>query len=140
MPKSFVYHIQMNVSNARRSLPFYKALFGCLGYKVVDESPEHIGASNGTTDIWIIQSEKIHSKRKFHRKAPGLNHISFGVPSPEAVRKFARDFLEKRKIKILYDSPRHFPQYHKDYYAVYFEGPDRIKLEVTYTSRRVIPA
>lgn len=102
---------------------------------MVDESSEHIGVSNGTTDFWIIQSEKTHSKRKFHRKAPGLNHISFRVASREAVRKFTRDFLKRRSVKVLYDSPRHFPEYHKNYYAVYFEGPDRIKLEVTYIPR-----
>jgi hypothetical protein len=101
----------------------------------VDESPQHLGVSNSTTDFWIIESKKAYSKIKFHRKAPGLNHISFGVTSPAAVRKFTRDFLKKRNIKVLYDSPRHFPEYHKDYYAVYFEGPDRIKLEVTHIPR-----
>lgn len=102
---------------------------------MVDKSSEHIGVSNGTTDFWIVQSDKGHSKRKFHRKAPGLNHISLGVSSKEAVRKFTRDFLKKRKVKILYDSPRLFPEYHKNYYAVYFEDPDRIKWEVTSISR-----
>lgn len=131
-PPTSVYHIQINVSDSGKALPFYRAFFSYLGYRMIDESPEHIGASNGTTDFWIIQSEKIHAKRKFHRKSPGLNHISFGMSSRESVRKFSRDFLKKRNIKILYDSPRHFPEYHKNYYAVYFEGPDRIKLEVTY--------
>lgn len=135
-PRASVYHIQINVSDAGQSLPFYKAFFSYLSYRVVDESSEHIGVSNGTTDFWIIQSEKTHSKRKFHRKAPGLNHISFGVSTPEAVQKFTRNFLKKRKIKILYDSPRYFPEYHKNYYAVYFEGPDRIKFEVTYVPHK----
>ncbi len=130
-PRTSVYHIQINISDASRSLPFYREFFSHLGYRIVDESPEHLGASNGTTDFWIIQSAKNHSKRKFHRKAPGLNHISFGVDSLQAVKNFTRDFLKKGNIKILYDSPRYFPEYHKNYYAVYFEGPDRIKLEVT---------
>ena len=135
MPKASVYHIQINVSDARRAFPFYRALFSSLGYRVVDESGDHIGVSNGTTDFWIIQSEKRHLKRKFHRKAPGLNHISFGGFSPGAVRRFTRDFLKKKKIKTLYGSPRYFPEYHQDYYAVYFEGPDRVKFEVTFGRR-----
>jgi|HubBroStandDraft_1064217.scaffolds.fasta_scaffold48355_2 catechol 2,3-dioxygenase-like lactoylglutathione lyase family enzyme len=129
--KASVYHIQINISDARKSFPFYEGFFGYLGYRKVDESPEHMGFSNGTTDFWIIQSAKAHTKRKFHRKSPGLNHISFGVGTPGTVRGFTRDFLKKRKIKILYGSPRSFPEYHKDYYAVYFEDPDRIKLELT---------
>jgi catechol 2,3-dioxygenase-like lactoylglutathione lyase family enzyme len=132
MPKALVYHIQINVSNARRALPFYRDFLAYLGYRVVDQSPGHMGFSNGTTDLWIIQSDRSHTKRKFHRKAPGLNHISFGGFNPGAVRKFTWNFLKKRRIKTLYGSPRYFPEYHKDYYAVYFEGPDRIKLELTF--------
>lgn len=132
MPKASVYHLQINVSNARRAFPFYRDFFSRLGYRLVDESPDHLGFSNGTTDFWIIQSGKAHAKRKFHRKAPGLNHVSFGGFSPLEVRKFTRDFLQKRKVKTLYGSPRYFPEYRKDYYAVYFEGPDRLKLELTF--------
>ena len=135
-PRAAVYHLQINVSNARRSLPFYKTLLSYFGYKLVDASPGHIGMSDGTTDFWILQSEKAHSQRKFHRKSPGLNHIAFRVPSKAAVEKFARQFLRKWKIKTLYSSPKHFPEYHPDYYAVYFEDPDRIKWEVTYIPRK----
>ncbi len=126
----------MNVSKARHAFPFYKSFFSYLGYRIIDESPEHLGVSNGTADFWIMESKGSHSKRKFHHKAPGLNHISFRVASPAAVRKFTRNFLKKRNVKVLYGSPRFFPEYHKDYDAVYFEGPDRIKLEVTSIPRK----
>jgi catechol-2,3-dioxygenase len=130
--KSSVYHIHLNVSNSKKSLPFYKGLLDYLGYRIIDESQEHIGASNATTDIWVIQAERKYKNRPFHRKEVGLNHISFRVGSKNAVDNFAQHFLGRRKIKTLYDSPRLFPQYRKGYYAVYFEEPDRIKLEVVY--------
>ncbi len=130
--KTSVYHIQINVSNAKVSLPFYKKLFSYFEYKIIDESEEHIGASNGTTDFWIIQTDKKHLDKKYNRKATGLNHISFKVSSKEDVDKFAREFLKKNKIKPLYDKAKEFPEYKEGYYAVYFEDPDRIKLEVTY--------
>jgi catechol-2,3-dioxygenase len=103
-----------------------------LGYRIVDESRDHIGASNGTTDIWIMRAEQKHMKNKFHRKEVGLNHIAFRVGSKNDVDDFVRQFLKRRKIKSLYDSPRLFPEYRKGYYAVYFEDPDRLKLEVVY--------
>ncbi len=131
-PKASVYHIQINVSNARRSLPFYRAFLSYWGYRVVDQSPKHVGMSNGTTDFWIIAVEKGRSQGGFHRKAPGLNHIALRVNSKEAVRTFTREFLRKRKMKVLYGSPRLFPEYHPDYYAVYFEDPDRVKWEVVH--------
>lgn len=134
--RSSVYHIQFNVSNSKKSIPFYKSLLDYLGYRIVDESREHIGASNGTTDIWVVQAEPRHGKRRFHRKEIGLNHIAFRVPYKKAVDDFALRFLKPRKISPLYDSPRLFPEYSKDYYAVYFEDPDRIKLEVVYKGKR----
>jgi|SRR3989344_1728953 len=130
--KTSVYHIQINVSNAKVSLPFYKKLFDYLGYKVIDESEEHIGVSNGSTDFWIIETEKKYLDKQYHRKATGLNHISFKVSSKKDVDNFTKGFLDKNKIKTLYNTPKLFPEYNKDYYAVFFEDPDKIKLEVTY--------
>ncbi len=92
---------------------------------------------NETTDFWIIGVEKDRSKIGFHRKAPGLNHVALRANSKEAVRVFAGGFLKKCKIKPLYGSPRLFPEYHPNYYAVYFEDPDRIKWEVVYRPKRI---
>ena len=61
-----------------------------------------------------------------------LTKASFKVNSKEDVDTFTKEFLNKNKIKTLYNTPRLFPEYTKDYYAVFFEDPDRIKLEVTY--------
>ncbi|MEK6801029.1 MAG: VOC family protein [Nanoarchaeota archaeon] len=130
--KTSLYHIQLNVSNPKVSLPFYKKLFSYFEYKIIDESENHIGASNGLTDFWIISTEKKHLDKKFHRKSTGLNHISFKVSSKEKVDIFVNDFLKKNKIKPLYDGAKEFPEYREGYYAVYFEDPDRIKFEVTY--------
>ena len=46
--------------------------------------------------------------------------------------QFDKKFLNKNNIPVLYKTPKLFPEYNKDYYAVYFEDPDRIKLEVAY--------
>ncbi len=127
-----LYHIQLNVSDASKSLPFYKDFFGYLGYTITDESPEHIGFSNGTTDFWIIETEKEFKAHGFHRKNTGINHLAFKLESREAVDTFVNEFLKPRGISALYESPKHFPEYGGEYYAVYFEDPDRIKLEVMY--------
>jgi hypothetical protein len=37
---------------------------------------------------------------------------------------------------VLYEGPGEYPEYHRGYYAVYFEDPDRIKLEVAYVPLR----
>ena len=128
--KTSLYHIQLNVSDANKSLPFYKELFEYLEYKIIDESPEHIGVSNGSTDFWIIETGSSYKQADFNRKNTGRNHLAFNVGSKENVDKFYEEFLKVRGTSILYDSPKIFHEYSPSYYAVFFEDPDRIKLEV----------
>lgn len=127
-----IYHIQINVSDAKKSIPFYKQLLCHLGFKIIDESPSHIGASNKDFGIWVIETENKYKENKFHRKATGINHIAFKASSKAEVDKFASSFMRENKISPLYGSPKPFPEYHKDYYAVFFEDPDRLKLELAY--------
>lgn len=134
--KTHLYHIQLNVSDASKSLPFYKKLFSFLEYKIIDESSEHIGVSNGTTDFWIIQTEEKHKSVTFHRKNTGINHLAFRVDSKEEVDEFYNHFLKENNVDTLYDTPKMFPEYNKDYYAVYFEDPNQIKLEVVYLPKK----
>jgi catechol 2,3-dioxygenase-like lactoylglutathione lyase family enzyme len=134
--KTSVYHIQINVSS-KAALAFYKDLFSYLGYKIIDKGKEYhnikwLGVSNGTTDFWLMETENKYKAKKFHRKATGINHIAFRVYSRADVDKFTREFLKRRNIKTLYNSPKMFPEYRKGYYAVYFEDLDRIKLEVVH--------
>lgn len=133
--KTRLYHIQINVSSAKKSLPFYKDFFAYFGYKIINESLEHIGVSNNTTDFWIIETEKEFKQNLFHRKNTGINHLAFRVSSKEDVDKFVEEFLRPKKIVTLYNTPKLFLEYKSGYYAVFFEDPDRIKLEVVYVPR-----
>ncbi len=130
--KTHLYHLQLNVS--ARSLDFYKDLFTYLGYKIIDESDEYIGVSNGTTDFWLMKTEEKYLVSGFHRKNTGINHLAFAVEGKEAVDQFSNDFLKTRRIPTLYNTPKLFPEYGPNYYAVYFEDPDRLKLEVVFKS------
>jgi catechol 2,3-dioxygenase-like lactoylglutathione lyase family enzyme len=130
--KASLYHVQLNVSDAKVSLPFYKDFFSYLEYKIIEQSSEHICFSNSTTDFWIIETDKVHKENKFHRKNTGLNHLAFRLNSKEEVDLFVADFLKTKGIATLYETPKAFPEYGGEYYSVFFEDPDRIKLEVMY--------
>ncbi len=130
--KARVYHLQINVSDKNISFPFYKELLEYLDYKVISSGKSWLGMSNSTTDFWIIPAPAKHQTPRFHRKRTGLNHIAFMVSSKNDVEKFANEFVKPKKIPTLYNSPKLFPEYTPDYYAVFFEDPDRIKLEVCY--------
>jgi len=128
-------HLQINVSDPAISFPFYKKFLGYLGYKVIHESKECVGFSNGTTDFWINKVEDRFKDEKFHRKHPGLNHLAFWVNSKEDVDRFYEEFLKSNGLLTLYETPKYFKEYAPDYYAVFFEDPDRIKLEVVHLSK-----
>lgn len=132
--KSYLYHTKICVTSPAKSIPFYKDFFAYLGYRVIDESKNHLGVSNGKDDFWIVPISKT-GERKFKEGSVGLHHLAFMVNGKKEVDKFYIDFLLSRKIKTLYKSPRLFPQYTKDYYAVFFKDPDGMKIEVVYRKR-----
>jgi catechol 2,3-dioxygenase-like lactoylglutathione lyase family enzyme len=130
--KTFLYHVQINVGDAARSIPFYRALFAYLEYTTIMDTQDLLGVSNGTTDFWMIDTPSERRTAPFHRKNTGLNHVAFGVGHREDVDRFVEEFLKPRGIAALYDSPRDYPEYRAGYYGVFFEDPDRLKLEVVY--------
>lgn len=130
--KTNLYHIQINISDAIKSIPFYKNLFDYFEYTIIDESESHLGVSNGTTDFWLIETEESFKASTFHRKNTGLNHIAFKVEKKTDVDTFVEEFLKPKNITPLYNSPKEYPEYAENYYAVFFEDLDRMKIEVVF--------
>jgi len=127
-----VYHLQINVRDAAVSLPFYRALLGYLEYRTVYESETVAGFSGRGADIWVIATEPAHAAHGFHRKRTGLNHVALRVEHRADVDRFRDDFMTPRGLGALYRTPREFPEYRPGYYAVFFEDPDRLKLEIVH--------
>ncbi len=66
----------------------------------------------------------------------GLSHIAFYAVSRKEVDKFYEEFLVPQGVRVLYGGPKKYPEYSKDYYAVYLEDPDRIKLELMWDGEK----
>jgi hypothetical protein len=88
--------------------------------------------TNGGTDFWIIAVPPERRAHGFHRKNIGLNHVALWVDGRADVDTFHRELLEARRIAPLYGGPREYPEYAPGYYAVFFEDPDRLKVEVAH--------
>jgi catechol 2,3-dioxygenase-like lactoylglutathione lyase family enzyme len=123
-----IQHLEINVSNFERSKTFYQDFLEWLGYKQIVGGKDFAGWSNGETKIFVTYLER-YKDSGFHRRRVGLNHIAFYAKSKADVDKLQSEFLVPRSIKVLYGGPKEYPEYEKGYYAVYFEDPDRIKLE-----------
>lgn len=131
--KAHVYHLQINVCEPKVALPFYRELLGYLEYRTVYQSDTAAGFSTGSgADIWVMGTEAAHVGPGFHRKRAGLNHLAFRVAQRDDVDRFRDEFMTPRRLPALYETPREFPEYRPGYYAVFFEDPDRLKLEVVH--------
>ena len=122
-------HIEINVANYRESILFYDLILHPLGWERLVCRTEHTTYSDGTLKIILSPVEEKYSKVSFHRKHVGLNHLSFNAASKEIVDLFYKEVLLPKKIPTLYNDG---PNGDQNYYSVYFEDPDRIKIEVVY--------
>lgn len=136
MTAGLFHHIDLNVSDVAASARVYGVLLGFLGYRKVKDEPEGCewdlipadgppGASLGIKRIAPDEAEHRH-----HRYAPGLHHLAWRAESRAQVDALYRLLLDNG-IPVL-DAPTHYPQYSGDYYAVFFEDPDGIKLELVH--------
>jgi catechol 2,3-dioxygenase-like lactoylglutathione lyase family enzyme len=127
-----IHHFEYNVGNLKKSRIFYDTFLKRLGWKRFMTHKDVIGYTDGSLKLFLVQAEKRFISKRFHRKQIGLNHIAFRVNAKKKVDGFY-EFLKKKKITVLYGGPKDYSaEYSKGYYAVFFEDPDRIKLEVVF--------
>jgi catechol 2,3-dioxygenase-like lactoylglutathione lyase family enzyme len=123
-------HVEINASNYAESIKFYDMVLLSLGWERLVCRDDHTSYTDGTLKIVICPTDEEHKKAGFHRKRVGLNHLAFYAETKEMVDDFNREILGKNNIKALYHEGASGD---KNYYSVYFEDPDRIKLEVVYS-------
>lgn len=122
-------HIELFVSNYRESIIFYDLILLSLGWERLVTRTEHTAYTDGTLKIILCPVEEAYLKEGYHRKRVGLNHLALYAKTKEVVDQFHKEILLANNIPVLYEK---CPSGDKDYYSVYFEDPDRIKLEVVY--------
>ena len=128
-------HLQFNVQ--AENLPFYRDLVVFLGWNLIGDWPGMVGL--GTIDgqsLWFSGDVKAVTN---DYDGPGLNHLAFAAASIADVDA-AVAYLQARGVVLLFETPRHRPEFARDelstYYQVMFETPDRILLEIVYIGPR----
>ncbi|QTN01354.1 hypothetical protein ERJ70_02795 [Sediminibacillus dalangtanensis] len=118
----------MNVSDIEASRKFWGWLLEELGYNLYQEWENGFSYKENTTYLVFVQVQERFQDAGYHRSRVGLNHLAFHAESREHVDKMTEK-LTKRQVPILYQD-RHPFAGGEDYYAVFFEDPDRIKVEL----------
>jgi catechol 2,3-dioxygenase-like lactoylglutathione lyase family enzyme len=123
-------HVGIEVTSINKSKKFYKTLLEALGFKVIMDTKEGFGFSNGNLALWI--SEVPESRVK--RKAPTgeefviADHLAFLVRSREVVYGIERE-MNRKGFEALFPCEEH-PEFEPGYHAVSFCDPDNYVIEV----------
>lgn len=127
MSEGLLHHVEIYVSDLEKSKSFWGWFLKELGYRSYQEWNEGQSWKLGETYLVFVQAENRFLDVAYHRCRPGLNHLAFHASSRERVDEMT-EMLKERGIRILYENQHPFAG-GENYYAVYFEDPDRIKVE-----------
>ncbi|WHY01498.1 VOC family protein [Neobacillus sp. DY30] len=123
-----LHHVEIYVSNLDKSVEFWGWLLTELGYEQFQKWELGISWKYQETYLVFVQAEERFLDVPYHRCRVGLNHLAFHARSREHVNLIT-ETLAKKKIPILYRE-KHPYAGGQEYYAVFFEDPDRIKVEL----------
>jgi glyoxylase I family protein len=129
-----VHHIDLNVTDLAASEAVYGPVLEFLGYTRVKDTGGYEwdlkGQEGRGASIGLRPCEPAEAGHRHHRYAPGLHHLAWRAASRDEVDRL-HALLVEHGITVL-DPPAHYPEYSGDYYAVFFEDPDGMKLELVH--------
>ena len=126
-----VHHIEIYVSNLKKSTVIWQTFLLSLRYSQYQEWPEGISWKLEFTYIVFVQTKQKYLDIPYHRCRTGLNHLAFHAISKEQVDEIAK-LLTYKGITLLYGD-KYRNNADPGIYAIYFEDPDRIKIELVYS-------
>lgn len=119
-----LHHIELNVSDLDRSYDFYARLAAFLGLEI-ERGSAYFQINDPPYYIFVNPTAADRAAHGFDRYRIGLNHLAFRVESQAQVDAWHAE-ISARDVTVL--DPPGF--YGPEYYAVYFEDPDGMKLEI----------
>lgn len=131
-----VHHIDLNASDLAASKAVYGPVLEFLGYTLVKDTAVgcewdlRVPGDGRGASIGLRQCNPENAAHRHRRYAPGLHHLAWRAESRADVDALHALLIE-RGIPVL-DAPQHYSEYSGDYYALFFEDPDGMKLELVY--------
>lgn len=125
-------HLYVSVADLARSEAFYDPVMKLLGFRkgtTPIEGEPHLHYFNRVM-AYTLRPARADSPHDPY--APGLHHVCFRMAEREEVD---RAFEGLRELGVAASPPELHLQYAADYYATFFEDPDRIRLELVAETR-----
>lgn len=120
-------HVYLTVSDFARAERFYDVVMALLGFRKGDAAiggEPHAHYFNPALQLSIRPARSAAAHDPY---APGLHHLCLQVATRRDVEA-AATALREEGVEVT--EPRVYPEYNSDYYAIFFEDPDGIRLEI----------
>lgn len=128
MTAGMIHHIEIYVSDLTQSKAFWGWFLNELGYHIYQSWEKGQSWKLGSSYLVFVQAEERFLDIPYHRCRVGLNHLAFYAKSRGHVDEMTSK-LKERGVTILYED-KHPYAGGNQHYAVFFEDPDRIKVEL----------
>lgn len=118
-----IAHVALTVTNLKRSVPWYKALFAAEPILDEDTGPFHrVAWLTGGTLVAITQFPDLNSTEPFDERRSGLDHLAFACANRAELEAWESRLNELSVANGgIVDAPH--------YSALSFRDPDNIALE-----------
>lgn len=132
--RGFISHLDLNVADQVASVAFYGLVLGHLGFSRHDLDDGRCWWSldypNGAGfGIEIRPPAETPPRSRHERYSPGIDHLAFHAQSRQDVERLYVRLLESGYPVV--DPPADY-EYSPGYYAVAFDDPSGIRLEVVH--------
>lgn len=120
-------HIYLSVTDFARSEAFYDAVMETLGLHKGDKAIAGETHAHYLAPSFQLTIRPARSDAPFDPYRAGLHHLCFQAADRAAVEECHRRLTA---LGVAVTAPAVYPEYNPEYYAVFFEDPDGIRLEV----------
>jgi glyoxylase I family protein len=120
-------HIYLAVSDFDRSERYYDDVMMALGFRKGDKAiggERHAHYFNPALQLSIRPARTAHPHDAY---SPGLHHLCLQAKDNAAVDEAHRRLSA---LGVSATTPRAYTEYVPNYYAIYFEDPDGVRLEI----------
>ena len=129
-----IAHIQLTVSDVRRSIRFYEPLLHSFEMTTIAKTPEVFYCVGSRTGVAISQADPEVQDDRFYQRRIGLHHFCFRARSREDVDAVFNLVERLDGARIVHGPQEDY--FAPGYYSILFEDPDGIRIEVNHVPGR----
>jgi catechol 2,3-dioxygenase-like lactoylglutathione lyase family enzyme len=120
-------HVYLTVSDFARAEAFYDTVLGSLDFRKGQMAIGGDPHRHYFNRVMQISIRHARTRAKHDPYAPGLHHLCLQVADNAALER-AHRLLSAAGIEV--SAPALYPQYAEDYYAIFLDDPDGLRLEI----------